>query len=48
MAFELKYLERPPITPLSKDNGTWQPVKAKGKLVDAHLKSTHGMDAVQK
>jgi hypothetical protein len=31
MARRLKYSERLPITGLSKDNGNWQPVKAKGK-----------------
>jgi hypothetical protein len=29
-------------------HGTWQPVKAKGKLVEAHANSIHGKDAVQK
>jgi len=36
-----------PIASVSKDNGDWQPVNAKGKLVDAHLNSTRSKDAVQ-
>ena len=44
----LKYPGGLPIIELSQDNGNWQPVKAKGKLVEAHLNSTHGMDAVRK
>jgi len=32
----LKYPAGMPITPLSKDNGDWQPVNAKGKMVEAH------------
>jgi hypothetical protein len=44
----LKYPAGLPIVELSQDNGNWQPVKAKGKLVEAHLNSTHGMDAVRK
>jgi hypothetical protein len=42
----LKFYVGMPIAWMSVENGTWQPVKAKGITVEAHLNSTHGMDAL--
>src|SRR5271165_3443424 len=42
----LKFAGLAPIQALSRDNGGWQPARAKGKTVEALPNSTRGMDAV--